>query len=373
MIKKQFFFLAFILFTGSIYAQITVIDADAPNIGDIVYQAYDTNPGTTINIGSTGINQSWDFSSLQESSSNTIFFISPIGTNYENQYPDANLCMDDNGSLSYYNKTSTGVFLHGIGDTVFSSPALFYPLPLTYGLNISDGPIVVIDTAITGPFLSVAIPPATVVVLSNGLANRADTALIQITNTTEFLVDASGTLTTPLGTFDVLRLKRVQTTNSVLHVYCSDTILGVGMWVNNIPFSSIPFLAGFSNNEIEYKYQWITNDISVEFLLAEIVVDDLDNIINGVSFQTTASTSSITENNQNMFNVFPVPATDFLTIELLNNKQVFMQLVDVSGKVVLEESLQYTTQLDMSVFAKGIYYLSLKNEKESITKKVIIE
>ena len=40
---------------------------------------------------------------------------------------------------------------------------------------------------------------------------------------------------------------------------------------------------------------------------------------------------------------------------------------------ILEESLQYTTQLDMSVFAKGIYYLSLKNEKKSITKKVIIE
>ena len=157
--------------------------------------------------------------SLQESSLSTIFFISPIGTNYENKYPNANLCMDDNGSLSYYNKTSTGVFLHGVGDTVFSSPALFYPLPLTYGLNISDGPIVVIDTAITGPFLSIAIPPATVVALSNGLANRSDTALIEITNTTEFLVDASGTLTTPLGIFDVLRLKRVQTTNSVLHVY----------------------------------------------------------------------------------------------------------------------------------------------------------
>jgi len=264
--------------------------------------------------------------------------------------------------------------MHGIGDTVFSSPALFYPLPLTYGLNISDGPIVVIDTAITGPFLSMAIPPLNVVALSSGLANRADTALIQITNTTEFLVDASGTLTTPLGIFDVLRLKRVQTTNSVLHVYCSDTTIvpSVGDWIYNIPFSSIPFLAGFSNNEIEYKYQWITNDISANFLLAEIVVDDLDNITNGVSFHTTAP-SSITENKQDMFNVFPVPATDFVIIELLNNKQVFVQLVDASGKLILETDFINTTKLDMSVFAKGIYYLSLKNDKNSITKKVIIE
>ena len=40
---------------------------------------------------------------------------------------------------------------------------------------------------------------------------------------------------------------------------------------------------------------------------------------------------------------------------------------------ILEESLQYTTQLDMSVFAKGIYYLSLKAGKKSTTKKIIIE
>ena len=373
MIKRQFFFLAFTLFAGNIYAQITVIDADAPSIGDIAYQAYDTNPGTTINIGSTGINQSWDFSSLQESSTNSLFFISPLGTIYENQYPNANLCLDDNGSLSYYNKTQSGFFMHGVGDTVFNSPALFYPLPLTLGLTVSDGPIVVIDTAITGPFLSMAIPPSTVAGLTNGLANRADTALIQITNTTEFLVNASGTLSIPLGVFDVLRLKRVQTTNSVLDVYCSDTISGLGMWVNNIPFSSIPFLAGLSNNEIEYKYQWITNDITVEFLLAEIVVDDLDNIIDGVSFQTSEPASSISENKQDRFRVFPNPTTNFITIELSNNNQVLVQLSDVFGRVIMKRFLQNTTQLDMSSYSAGIYYVTLKSEGPSLVKKIIIE
>ena len=373
MIKKQLFFLFFALLSENIFGQITVIDTDIFSAGDIVFQAYDVNPGTVINVGSTGLNQSWDFSSLQESSLSTIFFISPIGTNYENKYPNANLCMDDNGSLSYYHKTSTGVFLHGIGDTVFSSPALFYPLPLTYGLNISDGPIVVIDTAITGPFLSVAIPPATVVVLSNGLANRADTALIEIANTTEFSVDASGTLITPLGTFDVLRLKRIQTTNSVLNVYCSDTVSQVGAWVTNIPFSSIPFLAGFSNNEIEYKYQWITNDVSAEFILAEIVVDNLDNIINGVSFQTTAPISSITEDNQNMFNVLPIPASDKLIIKSKSNALVDLILLDVMGKLVFSDKFKSTTQIDLTQISKGIYYLNLRTKEGGLTKKIIIE
>ena len=372
MIKKQLLFLFLALLTVNIFAQ-TVTDTDISSVGDIAYQTYDTNPGTLINVGSTGINQSWDFSSLQESSINSLFFISPAGTIHENQYPNANLCMDDNGSLSYYNKTSSGFFLHGVGDTVFNSPALFYPLPLTFGLNISDAPIVVIDTAITGPFLSMAIPPSTVASLTNGLANRADTALIQMTNTTEFSVNASGTIITPLGMFDALRLKRVQTTNSVLNVYCSDTISNIGTWIYNIPFSSIPFLSGFSNNEIEYKYQWITNDVTAEFLLVEIVVDDSDNIINGVSFQTSAPVSSIAKNKQDRFKVFPNPSANFITIETQNNELTALNLVDSNGKVVLNKRFSQKTSLDLSKIAKGIYYLNLSASEGKLTKKIIIE
>ena len=357
----------------SAFAQITVYEQDVFNVGDIVYQAHDTNPGTAINIGSTGLSQIWDFSSLQESSTSTLFFISPVGTNYENQYPDANLCMDDNGSLSYYDKTSTGVFLHGVGDTVFSSPALFYPLPLTYGLNISDGPIVVIEDVITGVLLSTAIPPATVDVLTNGLGNRADTALIQVTNTTDFDVDGSGTITIPLGTYDVLRLKTIQNTSSVLNVYCSDTVSGMGAWINNIPFSSIPILAGFSNDEQEIKYQWITNDASVKFLLVEIVVDSLDNIANGVSFQTTSLVSSITESKQDIFNVYPIPTSDKLTIESKSNDLVDLTLLDVMGKLVFSDKFTGTTQIDLTQISKGIYCLNLKTTQGELTKKIIIE
>ena len=371
--KNKFFTIALAFIGLTAFAQITVYEQDVFNVGDIVYQAHDTSPGTVINIGSTGLSQIWDFSSLQESSTSTLFFISPVGTNYENQYPDANLCMDDNGSLSYYNKTSTGVFLHGVGDTVFSSPALFYPLPLTYGLNISDGPIVVIDTAITGPFLSVAIPPATVVALSNGLANRADTALIQVTNTTDFEVDGSGTITIPLGTYDVLRLKTIQNTSSVLNVYCSDTVSGMGAWINNIPFSSIPILAGFSNDEQEIKYQWITNDASVKFLLAEIVVDSLDNIINGVAFQTIPSSSSVAELSPNTFDVYPIPASDKLIIESKSSNLTDLTLLDVMGKLVFSDKFTGTTQIDLTQISKGIYYLNLKTTEGKLTKKIIVE
>ena len=371
--KTKIFTIALAFITLNAFSQITVTDNDVVDVGDVIYQAYDSNSVNAINIGSIGTNQTWDFSSLQESSINELFFISPLGTIYENQYPNANLCLDDNGSFSYYNKTNSGLYMYGIGDTIFNSPVLFYPLPLYYGLTVADGPIVIIDTAITGPFLAMAIPPSTVASLTNGSANRADTILLQTENTTEFSVNATGTIIIPLGTFDVLRLKRVQTTTSVLNVYCSDTISGLGSWVPNVPFSAIPFLAGLSNNEIEYKYQWITNDVTVEFILAEIVVDDSDNIINGVSFQTSAPTSLIAVNMQEKFSVFPVPATYSLTIEGEENITTDLTLRDINGKLILTHQFNTSTNLSLDGVAKGIYYLTLKTENGELTKKVVVE
>ena len=363
--------LAFIGLTA--FAQITVTDADLVDVGDVIYEAYDDNPAGSISVGNSGMSQNWDFSGLQVSYTDTLLFISPVGTQNANLYNNVNLCMDDKGSITYFNKSSTGLYMYGVSDTVFNSPALYLPLPLTYGLTISDGPIVVIENIITGVLLSTAIPPATVDVLTNGLGNRADTALIQVTNTTDFDVDGSGAITIPLGTYDVLRLKTIQNTSSVLNVYCSDTVSGMGAWINNIPFSSIPILAGFSNDEQEIKYQWITNDASIKFLLAETVVDSLDNIINGVSFQASSSSSSVVELSLNTFDVYPVPAADKLIIESKSNDLVDLTLLDVMGKLVFSDKFTGTTQIDLIQISKGIYCLSLKTSEGALTKKIIIE
>ena len=371
--KIKLFTIAFAFIGLNAFAQITVTDADISSVGDVVYQAYDSIPAAAINVGSPGLSQIWDFSSLQEFSTNTISFISPIGTIYESQYPNTNLCLDDNGSLSYYDKNSSGLFIHGLGDTVFHSPALFYPLPLTYSLTTSDGPVVIIDNVITGALLSMAIPATVVASLSSGLANRADTAIIKINNTTDFLVDASGIMTTPLGAFDVLRLKTIKYTDSELDVYCSDTISGLGTWVTNVPFSSIPLLASFSNNEIEYKYQWITNDAAVEFLLAEIVVDDSDNIIGGVSFQTSMPASSIIHAKEDWLQVFPNPASREITIasDLIHCSYT---LIDVKGNRLLSNEFNSSTIIDLTSFSSGTYFLQIYTEEGGvIVKRVILK
>ena len=372
--KTKLFAIALTFISMNMSAQITVTDIDIVEQGDLVYMAYDNNPSSLITIGLQGINQTWDFSTLQVSSVDTELYVSPIGTQYENLYPNANLCLSAVGSISYFDKSSSGVYVYGLNDTVFNLPALFLPLPLTFGLSVTDGPIVVVEDYITGPFLSIALPASAVATLTNNLANIADTALIQITNTSEFSVDGSGVITTPLGTYDALRLKEVKEISSILNVYCSDTLTQQGMWFNNIPFSAIPILAGYSNNEQEITYRWITNDSTVTYLVAATVVDSFNNV-EEASFQITPfpNTANTTELPSSLFNVYPIPVTDKLIVNSQNNELTNLELLNVNGKLILKKEFNQSTSLDISQISKGMYYLNLKTVEGKLTKKIIIE
>ncbi len=369
---NKFITILFTSFSLSAFSQITVTDSEIVDVDDIIYIGYDNNPSLSIMVGNSGLNQVWDFSSLQASNVEVESYISPIGTQYAGLYPEANLCLNVSGSLSYFDKSSDGIFVLGVSDTLFNSPALFLPLPLTYGMSITDGPIVVIDELITGTFLDLALPSSIVSLLTNNLANRADTALVKVTNTSEFLVDASGSLTTPLGTYDVLRLKEIKSIASVLNIYCTDTITQLGMWFNDIPFSAIPMLSGLSNDQQEITYKWITNDTSVSYLLASTSVDSF-NVVKQASFQTDPIINSISQINCNLFNVYPNPISNNLIIEAYNHDIASLYVVDINGRLIFNKQFINNTNLDFSEIAKGVYYLNLSTSKVNLTKKIVVE
>jgi hypothetical protein len=160
--------------------------------------------------------------------------------------------------------------------------------------------------------------------------------------------------------------------SSILNVYCSDTITQQGMWFNNIPFSAIPILAGNSNNEQEITYRWITNDATVTYLVAATVVDSFDNV-EEASFQITPLLNNITELPSSLFNVYPIPANNNLTIEAQNNELTNLELLNVNGKLILKKEFTQSTSLDVSYIAKGMYYLNLKTDEGKLTKQIIIE
>ena len=358
--KIKIIVIALAFLSMNISAQITVTDNDIISVGDIVGQATDTMPSSVISIGNSGDNQSWDFSSLQESEIEIINFISPAGTIYESIHPSANLCIETDDELFYLDKNSSGVVIVGYENLAINT--LLIPLPLTYNLIRQDGPNTIIDDVF--PNIGVIDNSIAPVISLNPLHNQIDSLKIKAVVVSDFHVDAWGDVTIPIGTFAALRLKVEEVTTTEFYAYCSTGGLQGGWFP--APSSLIPV-----ETEIEKRYQWWSNDPMFKFMLAEIEVDSLDNF-SEASFLITPPSSSVSDLLVSDFNVYPIPTTSSLIVDSQNNEFTSLELVDITGKVILEKEFTQTTTLNVSRIAKGIYYLNLKTVEGTVTKKIII-
>ncbi len=73
----------------------------------------------------------------------------------------------------------------------------------------------------------------------------------------------------------------------------------------------------------------------------------------------------------NQINIYPNPTQNTFTIETTTNKQT-LQLFDVTGKMVLNQTIEGKTTIDVSILNDGVYNLSLINASCVINKKLVI-
>ena len=353
------------VFSVFTFAQITVTDADLLGVGDIIYLADDDN--TIVNVGSAAQNQSWDFSSLQSMDSWSMEVVDPTITPFDQLYPNANLCIIDDGDFIYCNKLSTGVSMLGIGDSVFQQPLILVPLPLSYGFNSTDGPTLILDSLIGGPSVNLLLASQglSAFILTGGAAHIADSLSIQVEMTAQFNVDAEGVLMLPMGSFNALRLNIERTTTPSVFVYCIDTTPGGA----NSGWYPLSFGGG---SDTEYFYQWYSDDVSAKFILAEVSLDSVGNPETGISFLTT-SINLLDNIEIDYINIFPIPTTYNVTITSEINEEVVATLSDINGRELMNFVFVNSTELDLSNLDKGIYILNLNTKEGSISKKLIIE
>ena len=360
--NTKLFTIALAFASMSISAQITVTDTDLMSVGDIIYQAYDDAPASSISLGNAAPNQIWDFSTLQVQASDTTEFIDPVGTPFASNHPTANLCIEDNGEYIYINKNVQGLSIVGFDNLPY--PQLFLPLPLNYLATTTVGPVTIMDSALANPgFIDHSLAPA---ISLNPFYNQIDSIKFLIESSTEFNVDAHGDVIIPMGTFDALRVKTDGITTTDYFAYCSDSILGNGAWYP-MPAAIFP-----SEVEVISSYSWWTNDPLIKFTLVQIEVDSVGGI-NAVDFMHSPSPSSVNNLSTNNFKIYPIPATSNLTIEAQDNELTYLDLADVTGKVILKREFIQSTSLDVSHIAQAIYFLNLKTVEGELIKKVIIE
>jgi len=350
-------------------AQITIDSTNIVTVGEAVYQAVDTTLSIT-SIGPSGVNQTWNFSTLGTDRLDTLSFSVVNGQPLAASFPSANMVMTTTGpgmdsTWVYIDKNVNAMIVDGQATningviTAIPIPITLAVFPATYGMPPYSG-------TWNGTVFSI---PLGIDPDGPGPLPMIDSVKVNRYTTYNGSIDAWGNVTTPLGTFASLRQN--QTENNIDSTFT----LSNGNWTLINPF--VASLAGIS--QVAYDTvktaRWWTDNATARFPLVEFDYNP-DGSINKASW-LQASPVGVKENSvvSTPINLFPNPAKDLVTVDIKNSKASVIKIFDITGKSVktisLNQSNRTISVIDMD---NGIYFYNIFDNKGNIinTNKFVV-
>lgn len=336
-----------VMFINQTSAQITITTDDLPTIGLQVIRAVDNT--TQIIPGNPGLNQVWDFTNLTPSTYDTTLYLPPQGQPNHQNYPEAEVAIrHKNGNLQpywdyeYARYDSQGMRYVGDEDmlTIFGAYTmaihitcnpnpLSLQLPFTYGDSFTQSSTYEWHMATR----------------NEGVLMDSIKQISRMTITTTG--DASGIMSTPYGSFQVLRVKNDIVSEDSVYNWSSDGWVFNSFDINN-----------YSN------YRWYTNDFyevglyqfeegkgnSMTFFKSETVV--------GVQNNTISRQAKI----------YPNPAHNlvYIDIETIPDR---IEILDLTGRV--KQISGPATTVDISSLAPGLYLLRVCAKDEIMSSMLV--
>jgi hypothetical protein len=326
---KQLLLFIYVLTNTSLFAQITISSSNIVSVNDLVKQAEDTATGN-LSVGSAGASQIWNYASLQNHKTDTFEFISSSGLPGSSTFPTANMAIKESDSAwIYVSKTSSAFDIVGFAQlesdgstSTFSLTQRIITFPSTYNTSFSSSSWFI-------PFSGAAgFDPD-----GGGPHPYVDSIRYSITQNLSSMMDAWGNMTTPLGTFPVLRQKINDTEIDSIQMYANNT------WQPASP--EVVAAMGENSNVIiitSYTMRWWSNDSKTKFPLVETEYDPNTLKSNGyTSWLKEFPTVSINElSSENEYRVFPNPAQEYITFLLSNQHSGKVEIYNMSGQWVNE-------------------------------------
>ena len=344
----------------SAWAQITITDADFAQVDDTFRISTAVDPA--IDYQTTGPNTTWDFSTL-EAFTQTIDTIHP-----PDAAPGAYQFFFDNQILypdyaSDFTERGQGIDLFGqlTVENVFD----FYKIDqnsyryVGYGAQLNSIPTPVqyddIDTVYRFPMdygnsdssifsFGLGVPT---IGYYGGFGDRVNE------------VDGWGSITTPYGTFDALRIRTVITREDSLYV----DLLGFGF--------SLP------RNTIEYR--WFAQGMGVPVLTITNNLIFGTETVGSIEYPDSVREVSIfglTE-NQNpafAFELFPNPTTEHVQLRFEQPVAGFIRVFDVNGRQVYEDapsSVISSARIDVSAWNSGTYIVQFSDSQGTFARRFV--
>lgn len=364
--KNFNFFLAFTFTSLLLHAQspITITDADMPVVNDTIRY------NTTTNIQGqdptlTGANYTWDYSTLTSNSQRIDTFFSVTSTPFAYQF-------FFNNSFSYPAYKSNYALR---GSDIVAPPTLPIPISITEVFNFKKNSSTKYENVGFGAKIS-GFPSSTRNIpidveyqfpmnyTDNHLSNSA--FLVTIPTLAAYgqsmernsTVDGWGTLITPVGTYNVLKVKSVLTKIDTFYL----DSLGLGF--------TIP-----RPEEIEYK--WLAKGGKTPILK---IITTLG-VVSSIEYQAISTVGINELSIINSVSVFPNPTKEFVQV-VFNSKnagKIVYSIKDINGRFVMNKDFvahvgKNVFQIDLrkNKLSKGVYFIDLLMNNQLTTQKLII-
>ena len=330
--KKLILTLSTFLLIGAGFSQ-TITSSNIVNLGDTVFNAIDVTP--SVGIGSTGIGNSWNFSSLLPNQRDTLVFSSPTTIPCAaSSFSAASYKFVQDTNFGFLQKSSTSLQLLGLSNgsicVASQNPETIIEFPSSYGSTFND--VAVTQTIVSG---AAAGYPA------------VDSIRVNSTTTIISNFDASGTATTPMGIFSCIRQNLERRTTSLIYAKIS------GFW------NPSPLL---TQNDTAYSHQYWSDGTNAKYPLISYDIDASGSLTGQIVWMMryAANTSiGIGEKEALSISVFPNPATDFVTIDIAESIEK-VTLLDISGKVVFSQENSQNKRIDVRNLPSGVYFLTIE-------------
>ena len=429
---KHFFTLCIFFLLGSfisVTAQPTLTASNSqPQNGDLISSQYAHT--TSVVPGSSGANQTWDYSALTDSAATeAITFLLPSSTPYFSTFPSANLAGEvvDTGSTSYiyFNATSTGTPILGLQlDTIttkYLHPLSTQEFPFTFPGTFNDSSTIYInsmsgylkdtllqlDTVTATGYGTLKLPGGNTYsnvlqvklsVTAVGRVYVAGLGEITLPPTTEitysyyapgyhgallsYTLSSNGSSITDITylTDEILPLRFISFTavsdkqTSVLKWQTGDEqntgYFNIQHSVDGNNFTNIGEVSAGGSGSNNYNYIDMNPSQGNNFYRIQEV--DIDG---NFTYSTIASVK-INNPEANEFYVINNPVQNFLSVHIGGSSPNSMLMIfDMTGKLVMKISVINSDiqQIDASTLPPGVYTIQYISKTEKVSKKFVKE
>ena len=367
--RSKFTFILVFTINMSLFAQTEITSASFPEAGDVLKTLTLDDPNIPADFRAE-LDANWDFSDLTANGAFEEIYLDIAEAQFDSLFPEATTFQGGDGfGETYFRGTDTefaflgfaGTDLTGLGfgsDLVYSSPYVirramsfvlgdqfFTSTQAISRIGVTDLPDFLQDSLLA----NIPIP--------------IDSIGVGVTLERSDFTDAWGKVSIPGGTFDVIRMKSTETTNTVIEVKVP--IFG---WQDISGFLGGGGGPGFGGIDTTVTYQYISNDAKEPILVLTLNNDETE--VEEAQFKdlgvVTVGTHFI-EETPFEFTISPNPTDGPVVVEISDLPFGEYQLVlfDLNGKIIQKDAIlgenNYRNNYQFDHLTAGTYFFTLKN------------